>query len=412
MVPVWILFLIYLKCVPAVPDCPDSCLCFSEFVTCTSVNEKTNFPTSTRTIVLDNAQLSSLPSGIFQDLPVLKLIEIRSSNIGTIESGAFSNLHNLDSILISSSTVGTIATTAFSNCSQIETIAISYCTVSAVQLGAFSNLKNLTRLEIYSSNISVIDQSAFQNISNIKSLDLFLNDIIDLKQGTFTRVVPVSANIYSNTFGRVECNTFEELFAVAERKQFYSNKFTCNCDIAWILRDGLYTHTLSNNECSDASPKSLRRKSLKEVLPSSKMANCVIPAVCRNNETLITPSTTQRSNTVSISSTTVITSAPDTIPVTITKSLGTTTTKRPSTNIRKDTTTADGLPSTKATPVSQSTDETFVTKRITTQSPRVTREMTKMPETTGEQAGQRNHSATLKQEFIFTALFAMLLMLG
>ncbi|KAK6165555.1 hypothetical protein SNE40_022462 [Patella caerulea] len=410
MVPVWILFLIYLKSVSAVSDCPDSCLCFSEFVTCTSVNNKTIFPTRTRTIVLDNAQLSALSPGIFQNLPVLKLIEIRSSNIETIESGVFSNIHHLDSILISSSTVGTIATTAFSNCSQIETIAISYCTISAVQLGAFTNLTNLTRLEIYSSNISDIEQSAFQNISNIKSLDLFLNDITDLKQGAFTEVVPVSANIYSNTFGRIECNTFEGLFAVAERKQFYSNKFKCNCGIAWILRHGLYTHTLSNNECSDASPKSLRRKSLQEVLPSSKMANCVIPEACRNSMTPVIPSTTEQPSTVSILSTTQIKSTPDTIPVKTTKSLGTTTTKSPSTSIRSDTTTADDLPSSKATPVSQSTDETFVTKRITTKSPRVTREMTKMPETTGEQAGQRNHSVTLKQEFIFTALFVMLFM--
>lgn len=112
---------------------------------------------------LNGLNMDNFPAGLFQDMPQIKFISIRFSNIGTIDSGAFTRLNGTSSdavLMLGYNNIGSISGQAFHSLSNFASIQIVGGSVGTIHSGAFTDIQTGSFI-ISEVKIEKVDSNAF-----------------------------------------------------------------------------------------------------------------------------------------------------------------------------------------------------------------------------------------------------------
>ncbi|XP_052810220.1 uncharacterized protein LOC128238384 [Mya arenaria] len=251
-------FCIFTKAVNG--QCPIECVCFFGHVTCKDLTSfPVAFPSNTVMIYLTHLDIDEIPGGVFNTLPSLKTVEIRSSRIHRIRPGAFEMLHNLETINFDDVKIEIIEPFAFMNITELGTLSFYKSTVTFIEPFAFSHFFAFDAIDIYESNITLLSQYSFYNIDEIFKFTLNGNRIKTLEPYSISGLTNTyELTVNSNYIEDVGCGTVELLAEDAFVTNLYSNKFGCSCGMLWIQFSEVLAEYLSLNWCENVNGSEIR----------------------------------------------------------------------------------------------------------------------------------------------------------
>lgn len=140
-------------------------------------------------LILDDLQLTSINSGIYQNMSKLKHLYFNKSPIKTVKEGAFKNLPELTNFDLTDTEVQTINPKWFEKCPKITTVDFSKNKIRILYSGAFSFMTKDTPHRIYlmGNKIRTIEAGAFTS-KQIELLQLEGNHLKSLGTDMFPQL--------------------------------------------------------------------------------------------------------------------------------------------------------------------------------------------------------------------------------
>ena len=132
--------------------------------------------------ILDN-DVGSLPEGVFDDLTELRRLDLRANRLRELPSGPFDELINLEYLNLSRNELQNLPDGVFDSLTKLELLALRINELSSVPAGVFDNLPNLERLFLSESKMTELPPGVFANLSRLTLLDLVENDLASLPDG-------------------------------------------------------------------------------------------------------------------------------------------------------------------------------------------------------------------------------------
>lgn len=186
----WVLCAAALLCLLALPvrtgaDCPSSCACTGDTVTCLSYDggEVPDIPTRTSTLILHGWNISTLPQGAFTANGTeaeIKNLRLSHNGIRVIEPYAFLGLPRLRLLDLSHNQLESISSRAFQGLPELRYLYLnsSVSSGAAAQLShaLSANLRNLHRLELAGNGLKTIPLERL-DIYNLHTLVLINNSL-------------------------------------------------------------------------------------------------------------------------------------------------------------------------------------------------------------------------------------------
>lgn len=179
---------IALYAVETLSACPFSCKCDTRSleVDCSGLGltmVPPDLPAATRTLLLLNNKLSSLPSW------------------------------------------------AFANLSSLQRLDLSNNFLDQLPRSVFGDLTNLTELQLRNNSIRTLDRDLLQHSPLLRHLDLSLNGLAQLPPGLFDRLPALrSLSLRSNRLQNLDRLTFEPLVSL-QLLQVGDNPWECDCNL-------------------------------------------------------------------------------------------------------------------------------------------------------------------------------------
>jgi Leucine-rich repeat (LRR) protein len=135
-----------------------------------------------RNLTVQSAYIERLPAGLFEQTPLLELIDLAGNKLTNISSGTFTGLTNLRTLRLLSNRIATIDSNAFSGLVGLEVLQLHQNQL--LEIGG-ALLRDLTRLEILhlqQNQIQAVHATALATNGKLRVLDLAFNNIT-LQQG-------------------------------------------------------------------------------------------------------------------------------------------------------------------------------------------------------------------------------------
>jgi carboxypeptidase N regulatory subunit/peroxidase len=169
-----------------------------------------------------NNQITSIENGVFQELTLLRFLNLSGNRIASIENRAFQGLSSLQVLGLHGNQITSLENEDFQGLSNLQGLGLSSNQITSIENGDFQGLGNLQTLVLHGNQITSIDDEDFQGLANLKSLNMSGNRITSLENGAFRglsklRTLDLSdnqiaeLNLSAATFGSLDaCNfTFE-----------------------------------------------------------------------------------------------------------------------------------------------------------------------------------------------------------
>uniref|UniRef100_G1U2K1 Leucine rich repeats and transmembrane domains 2 n=1 Tax=Oryctolagus cuniculus TaxID=9986 RepID=G1U2K1_RABIT len=228
----WITCWIALCAAEALPTCPFSCKCDSRSleVDCSGLGLTTvppDVPATTRTLLLLNNKLSTLPSWTFANLSSLQRLDLSNNFLDQLPRSIF------------------------------------------------EDLTNLTELQLRNNSIRTLDRDLLQHVPLLRHLDLSINGLAQLPPGLFDGLPALrSLSLRSNRLQSLDRLTFEPL-ASLQLLQVGDNPWECDCNLRefkhWMEWFSYRGGRLDQLSCT--LPKELRGKDMR-VVPMEMFNYC------------------------------------------------------------------------------------------------------------------------------------------
>ncbi|VDI84318.1 latrophilin 2, partial [Mytilus galloprovincialis] len=123
---------------------------------------------------LDNNKITTIHSGAFQNLRVLKSLYLSNQNITTVHSGAFKDLPGLISIELDGNRITVLQSGVFKNLPALRDIFIRGNGITTILQGTFEDLPALQNIYMIGSNLKYVRNDTFAYIPNLHSLNFGL----------------------------------------------------------------------------------------------------------------------------------------------------------------------------------------------------------------------------------------------
>ncbi|GFR26722.1 carboxypeptidase N subunit 2 [Trichonephila clavata] len=137
-----------------------------------------------KTLILDQCELFSLPSMVFQYLTKLEKLDLSHNKLETISPEIFQALRNLREINLSGNEIRILGD-LFTKNSRLERIDLSENFIKSCD-SIFYGLQNLKSIDLSANQLEVIKKSDFLTTPSITNLILSKNNISKIESGSFS----------------------------------------------------------------------------------------------------------------------------------------------------------------------------------------------------------------------------------
>ena len=130
---------------------------------------------------------TSLPDDLFQDMVNMEYIAIESDGLTTLPSGIFEDLGSLKEIsLYENYDLTSLPEGIFNGLDGLETITLSDCGLSTLPEGIFQGLQSLVVLSLHGNTFRTLPDNVFDGLVSLEELRLSENELTELSPGIFS----------------------------------------------------------------------------------------------------------------------------------------------------------------------------------------------------------------------------------
>ncbi|CAM9819556.1 unnamed protein product [Scytosiphon promiscuus] len=133
---------------------------------------------------LDGNDLTTLPEGIFQDLPLLIELWLQSNALNTLPEGVFQGLTGLQWLHLQNNALATLPEGIFEGLT-ISQLYMSSNALTTLPEGIFQDLTFLHLLWLNYNTLTILPKGIFQGVTGINVLHLRSNNLTTLPEGIF-----------------------------------------------------------------------------------------------------------------------------------------------------------------------------------------------------------------------------------
>ncbi|XP_063073056.1 leucine-rich repeat and transmembrane domain-containing protein 2 [Engraulis encrasicolus] len=160
--------------------CPAACVCNQTDADCggrglTSLPQLWLLPATTRSLLLPNNRLASLPPSAFANLSSLERLDLSNNYLDNLPAGLFRPLANLSSLSLRNNSLRGVERELLQGLSQLRRLDLSLNGLSAVPLGLLDDAQDLTWLSLAGNRLHALERAAFEPLANLQSLRLGAN---------------------------------------------------------------------------------------------------------------------------------------------------------------------------------------------------------------------------------------------
>lgn len=125
--------------------------------------------------VMDYTISTYLPTNLYNFLPNLKLLAVRSSSVEFIEKVNFEGFKNIQFLSLSDNNMETIPSDTFSDLATVMMINLHKNLLTTLHKDLFKNNIMLKTLKLEANRITILKSDMFDHLKNIKLIDLSNN---------------------------------------------------------------------------------------------------------------------------------------------------------------------------------------------------------------------------------------------
>ncbi|XP_036373471.1 leucine-rich repeat and transmembrane domain-containing protein 2 [Megalops cyprinoides] len=156
--------------------CPSACVCNSTEVDCSGRGlvalPTLSLPPGTRTLLMPNNRLSSLPADTFANLTSLERLDLSNNFLDNLPASLFRELGNLTDLELRNNSLTALDRELFQGLSQLRRLDLSLNGLSSVPLGLLDDLQGLTWLSLATNRLHALERPAFEPLANLQFLHL------------------------------------------------------------------------------------------------------------------------------------------------------------------------------------------------------------------------------------------------
>ncbi|KAH9528214.1 hypothetical protein DERF_002175 [Dermatophagoides farinae] len=138
-------------------------------------------------VVLSDLQFKTLPTGSFQNMSQLLLVDISLCSLMEIQTNAFDNLIRLEKIAMTKNNISTLPR-MFRNVPSLRELFLEDNNITKFERGVFESLENLNYLTLDNNKIQTLSSYYFDGLVELNSLDLRYNQIEHLPSRVFEKL--------------------------------------------------------------------------------------------------------------------------------------------------------------------------------------------------------------------------------
>ncbi|KAI8506864.1 hypothetical protein Bbelb_153030 [Branchiostoma belcheri] len=293
--------------------CPKGCLCQPTtthpfLVTCTGgniMNIPSNLPPNITSLTLTSTGITEVRATDLKGLTRLTRLLLPSNKISTIESGALDDLAHLEFFDISGNTLTTLPSGLFKNCpilmqlnmgsNQISTLSesdlsglthlefldLSDNQITSIGARVFQDLDNLNRLGLSGNNLTDLDSTLFEYTPKLFSLDLSDNQITKISKSLFSNAKHLNQIVLSNNMiSMIEDGAFEASNLNTLNIQLNNNQLTSITKNTFKTggKEGISSLTLNDNKIATIEAGSFDHAKFLRTLDLSHNELTTVPA--------------------------------------------------------------------------------------------------------------------------------------
>ncbi|XP_071944247.1 toll-like receptor 2 type-1 [Antedon mediterranea] len=234
--------------------CPKQCDCqyckeetgvyYNHEVYCSSrvlnaIPSRDTVPTDVKSYHLDGNDISTLKNDSFQNLTVLRYLDLSYNNLyyKNMDINAFLGLQKLIHLSMDYNQQLYKLLPWFDDLVSLEQLHLQYCGLTTIYPKVLNNCKKVITIDLSRNSIKYIDSETFQNLPVLKYLYLKKNQITVIAPHAFKG----SLRLQGMTLGDNLLTTIIEDVGLQNLTQLQFievayNKFMCDCDLVWFRK--------------------------------------------------------------------------------------------------------------------------------------------------------------------------------
>ena len=198
---------------------------------------------------LTTLPLTTLPAGVFDDLPSLRVLRLNAFGLTSLPAGVFDNLSNLERLDLSyNGKLTSLPYGAFDELDNLQVLNLGITGLTSLPAGVFDNLANLQQLDLHKTNLTSLPAGVFDSLANLERLDLNNSSLTSLPDGVFDELSDLEyLNLSTNKLASLPNGAFADLSHLAEL-HLHRNDLISLPDDGFDGLRGLKTLYLSYND--------------------------------------------------------------------------------------------------------------------------------------------------------------------
>ncbi|XP_029844554.2 connectin-like [Ixodes scapularis] len=261
-----------------------------------------------KTLSLDSNDITDLGNESIADLPHLTKLEMGDNKLVKLPAHALSRLSALTHLFLERNQIKSIEDTAFADLGALKELDLSDNMIVTLTEGTFKGLDHLERLDMFRNKLQRLDARVFRGAPALVELDLKYNEVSEvdplafeglprLKKFYFShnrlRILPanmflgapnlLTVDLSQNQLLTLTWRTVQDLRKIDAESfdmSLTGNKFSCDCRISWIAhlanatRNDNFRRELRHIKCDFAAADGATGTSSKVARLSAKELNC------------------------------------------------------------------------------------------------------------------------------------------
>ncbi|XP_072528945.1 leucine-rich repeat and transmembrane domain-containing protein 2 [Salminus brasiliensis] len=160
--------------------CPSVCICSSSEADCSgrglvTLPALSSLPSATRTLLLPNNRLSSLPAAAFANLSSLERLDLSNNYLDNLPAGLFAELANLSDLSLRNNSLTALDRDLLHGLGSLRRLDVSLNGLATVPLGLLDQQQGLTWLSLAGNRLQALERAAFEPLVNLQHLELGSN---------------------------------------------------------------------------------------------------------------------------------------------------------------------------------------------------------------------------------------------
>nr|XP_058941541.1 SLIT and NTRK-like protein 6 [Pocillopora verrucosa] len=196
-------------------------------------------PANARRLIFSKTQISLIQKNAFQGLPNVTEIEMRHNPLTTIEGNAFQGLKKLRELVLNSNDIKVLYKDSFQGISQIKRIHLSHNNLQTLPEGLFDDTVNLEYLRLDNNKITSISSTLLARHGELSILELKDNQLTEFPLELLKNLTKLSTLLLDGNLFTTIPYEAKEIFDNIARHQrstigLSRNPLLCTQDLKWL----------------------------------------------------------------------------------------------------------------------------------------------------------------------------------